>query len=230
MTHDAEALAAAPTTANLADACDRLGIAPRHVPFAPLTAGMRVAGPVRPAIHRGSVDVFFAAMEEAARGDVLVIDNDGRLDEGCVGDLTVLEAQAYGLAGAVVFGAHRDTAELRSIGLPLFSLGACALGPRAMREAREGRPCTIGTFAVTEHDFVFGDDDGVLFVDAHDLGRVVEAARAIRDQERRQADLVRAGTTLHDQFRWTEYVEAARATPGYTFRAHLKRIGRAIEE
>lgn len=230
MTHDMDALVGAPSAANLADACDRLGIAPRHVPLVPLTAGMRVAGRVRPTIHRGSVDVFFAAMEEAEHGDVLVIDNDGRLDEGCVGDLTVLESKAYGLAGVVVFGAHRDTAELRSIDLPLFSLGPCALGPRAMRRSDEGRPCTIGTFSVSAHDFVFGDDDGVLFVAANDVGRVVEAARAIRDQERRQADLVRAGTSLHEQFRWTEYVEAAGATPDYTFRAHLKRVGRAIEE
>ena len=30
-------------------------------------------------------------MEMAAPGDILVIDNGGRADEGCVGDLTVAE-------------------------------------------------------------------------------------------------------------------------------------------
>jgi 4-hydroxy-4-methyl-2-oxoglutarate aldolase len=41
-------------------------------------------------------------MEKAEPGDVLVIDNGGRMDEGCIGDLTVLEAQASGLAGIAV--------------------------------------------------------------------------------------------------------------------------------
>jgi 4-hydroxy-4-methyl-2-oxoglutarate aldolase len=33
-------------------------------------------------------------MEHAAPGDVLVIDNGGREDEGCIGDLAALEACA----------------------------------------------------------------------------------------------------------------------------------------
>lgn len=202
------------TTANLADACDRLGIAPRYAPLVPVTPGMRVAGPARPVVHRGSVDVFFAAMEQASRGDVLVIDNGGRLDEGCVGDLTTIEAKAYGLAGIVIFGAHRDTADLRAIDLPLFSLGACALGPRALRTGEPERPCTIAGFVVTERDVVFADDDGMLVIDDEHAPAVLETARAIHDQEHRQADLVRTGTTLHEQFRWAEYVERARTEPG----------------
>jgi len=47
-------------------------------------------------------------MGTAEQGDILVIDNGGRLDEGCIGELTVLEAQASGLADIIVWGAHRD--------------------------------------------------------------------------------------------------------------------------
>ena len=66
----------------------------------------------------------------AAPGDVLVVDNGGRLDEACVGDLVVLEAQAASLEGMVVWGLHRDTGDIRAIGLPVFSLGARPNGPR----------------------------------------------------------------------------------------------------
>jgi len=52
---------------------------------------------------------------------VLVVDNGGRADEACVGDLVVLEAQAAGLGGVVMWGLHRDTPEVTQIGLPVFS-------------------------------------------------------------------------------------------------------------
>src|SRR5262245_64443061 len=97
------------STALMADACLRCGLPLRLAPpgLRPVQPGMRVAGPVLPARHYGSVDVFLEAIARAEPGAVLVIDNGGRADEGCVGDLTVLEARAAGLAGVLVFGAHR---------------------------------------------------------------------------------------------------------------------------
>lgn len=56
-----------------------------------------------PARHHGSVDVFLEALRRAEQGDVLVIDNGGRSDEACIGDLAVLEAEAAGLAGLVAW-------------------------------------------------------------------------------------------------------------------------------
>ncbi|HZM21166.1 MAG TPA: hypothetical protein VFC02_05450 [Anaerolineales bacterium] len=51
-------------------------------------------GRVLPARHYGSVDIFLETMGNSQPGDILVIDNGGRLDEGCIGDLTTLEAKA----------------------------------------------------------------------------------------------------------------------------------------
>jgi regulator of RNase E activity RraA len=117
---------AALTTAHLADACIRAQLPVRCAPalLCAVVPGSRLAGRVCPARHAGSVDIFMEALEGAAPGDVLVADNDGRLDESCVGDLVALEAQAAGLEGIVIWGLHRDTADMRAIGLPVFSLGA----------------------------------------------------------------------------------------------------------
>src|SRR5258708_40250062 len=84
------------TTAHLADACIRAQIPVRCAPalLRAVVPGSRLAGRALPARHVGSVDIFLEALEGAAIGDVLVVDNGGRLDEACVGDLVVLEAQA----------------------------------------------------------------------------------------------------------------------------------------
>jgi 4-hydroxy-4-methyl-2-oxoglutarate aldolase len=63
-----------------------------------VTPNQRLAGAALPVRHFGSVDVFLEAMQSARSGDVLVIDNGGRLDEGCIGDLIALEAEHCHLA------------------------------------------------------------------------------------------------------------------------------------
>ena len=75
------------STPLVADACIRLGVPLRAAPpgIRALVAGHRLAGRALPARHYGSVDVFLEALGAAGLGDVLVVDNGGRLDEGCVG-------------------------------------------------------------------------------------------------------------------------------------------------
>ena len=84
------------STANLADACMRADVLVRgsRESMRPVVASSKLAGRALPARHAGSVDVFLEAFNRASAGDVLVVDNAGRTDEACVGDLVVIEAQA----------------------------------------------------------------------------------------------------------------------------------------
>ncbi|MFF8607014.1 RraA family protein [Streptomyces sp. NPDC015346] len=222
------------STPLIADACVRLGEVLRAAPagVAPVVPGQRVAGRVLPARHYGSVDVFLEAFTAAEPGDVLVIDNGGRDDEACVGDLAVLEARAAGVAGLVVWGLHRDTPDLVEIGLPVFSYGRHAPGPVRLdaREPEALRTARCGDHLVSSADVVFGDDDGVLFVAADRVDAVLETAHAIHRTEREQARRVGAGETLRAQTRFDDYLARRDADPSYTFRQHLRRIGGAIEE
>ena len=224
-------------TAAVADAVVRHGLEVRLGPpgLQPLFQGRALAGHALPVRHVGSVDVFLEALERAgpdAAGRVLVIDNDGRLDEGCIGDLVALECASAGIAGIVIWGLHRDTAELRRMGLPVFSRGTCPAGPR--RE--DPRPpdafeiAHLGDVVVTADDVVFADDDGAIVIPGAELERIVTTAADILFTERAQAQLAQDGSSLRDQFGFAEYLAARAADPGLTFRRHLRERSASIEE
>ncbi|KOV89927.1 RraA family protein [Nocardia sp. NRRL S-836] len=215
------------TTAHVADACIRTGIPVRTATLTPVIPGTRVSGRVLPARHAGSVDIFLEAIDRSEPGDVLVVDNGGRTDEACVGDLIVLEAKAAQLGGVVIWGLHRDTADIRAIGLPVFSLGANPTGPLSLRDRAPEALSTaeVDQWTLTTDDVVFGDDDGVLFVPADQAASLLAKARGIRDVERAQAERVRQGESLRSQLRFGEYLAS-----GLTFREHLRKIGGAVEE
>jgi regulator of RNase E activity RraA len=221
------------TTPLISDACMRVGVELRLAPagIRPLAPGMRVAGRVLPAEHAGSVDIFLEAMLSAAAGDVLVIGNKGRLDEGCIGDLTTLEAMTAGLAGMVVWGLHRDTDEILETGFPVFTYGSNPAGPQRLdpREPEALSRARFGDFEVRKDDAVFADADGVVFAPLNRVEEILRAAFSIRETERRQAESLKAGVSLRSQFSFDQFLEERAKDPALTFREYLRRRGGAIE-
>jgi 4-hydroxy-4-methyl-2-oxoglutarate aldolase len=222
------------TTPFIADACVMLEAPVRIGSYGlkPLIAGSKVVGPVCPARHAGSTDVFLEAIATASRGDVLVVDNTGRLDEGCVGDLVAGEAHVAGLSGLIIWGAHRDSAAIAAIGIPLWSLGTCPNGPLELRtrSTHALEAASLGHHVtVTKDDVVFADVDGVVVVAAADVARVVRAARDIATREQAQAERLLSGDPLRDQLKLDVYLARRKENPAYTFRSHIKTLGAAIE-
>ena len=221
------------STAHVTDAHARLGAAARCGPFGLLSIapGMRIAGPVQVVRHVGSVDLLFEAMASAPAGGVLVVEDRGRRDRACVGDLVTIEAAGAGLAGIVIDGCHRDTEELLEIGLPVFSLGAHPSGPIAVdpRPDDAFTECRFGEWTAATGDFVLGDRDGVVLIAATELADVVRHALVVRDTEREHRRRFAGGEHLRAQFRFAEYLTARETNPALTFRQHLAALAASIE-
>ena len=110
--------------------------------------------------------------------------------------------------------------------------GRCPAGPIRLdpREPDCLRSARFGDVEITSQDVVFADDDGALFVPAQRAPDVLAVAHAIWQTESRQAAAIRAGITLRQQLHFDEYLAKRATNHSYTFRAHLRALGGAIEE
>ena len=231
-------------TAALWDAGLRLGhtLTLPPLPLRPAAPGMRLSGPVRTVPHTHGVASILEALDAAAPGDVLLIDNQGRTDEACVGDLVAIEARLAKIAGILVWGCHRDSDDLAVIGLPVFSLGPCPASPTprpAPTPTHQGAGASGGTgagaraggeaFKATDGDIAVADSDGLVIIPAAAHHDILDTARTIVQAEQHQANQALGGISLREQLRWHDYQEQRRTDPTYTFRTHLTRINGALE-
>ncbi|CAN5277079.1 demethylmenaquinone methyltransferase [soil metagenome] len=223
-------------TAQIVDACMRLKLPYRIAPAGIKSIakiGSMISGPALPVRHYGSVDIFLETLESTnAQNGILVIDNEGRDDEACIGDLVVLEAKHAGIQAIVVWGLHRDSSDLLQIGLPVFSYGSYPAGPSRLdpRESEAMINARFDHFTVTKSDTAFLDADGVVFIETIDVQQVLGVAQTIREKERQQAESATQGKSLRVQFHFQDYLKRRENDESYTFRMHLSTLSKSIEE
>ncbi|MGQ0280376.1 RraA family protein [Sphingopyxis sp. Q841] len=170
-------------TASLHEAAKRRGALPWSLK--PLSPQMAVAGPaftVRSPL--GDNLWLHRALEQAAAGDILVVDAGNGSGFGYWGEVMARAALARGIAGLVLSGGVRDSARLIELGLPTFCLSVAiqGTGKNFAGDGALGEPVRFGDVLVRQNDLIVGDADGLFTIP------IAEAPAVIAEAERREIE------------------------------------------
>jgi regulator of ribonuclease activity A len=99
---------------------------------------------------------------QPGHGRVMVVDGGGSDRRALMGDVIAGLAAGNGWAGAVIFGAIRDVADLRKLDLGIMALAATPARCVRSGEGELGCPVVIGGVRVNPGDMIVADEDGVI--------------------------------------------------------------------
>jgi 4-hydroxy-4-methyl-2-oxoglutarate aldolase len=189
-------------TSALSDAMDRLGIPGQALGIKPVDRSFLVCGPAFTVhnmpcdIHGGSVGDY---IDDVAAGQVICIDNAGRLDATVWGDILTIMGSLHDIGGTVINGVCRDSNRAMEVGYPIFSRGTYMRTgkDRVMADAYNTK-ISLGEVAVVPGDIIAGDFDGIVVIPQERLDEVVKAAIEIEDAEDHIRESIRKGMSLID--------------------------------
>lgn len=171
-------------TGNLCNA--NVNVLAMRTSISPLFSGAKIAGPaVTARIAPGQNAAIHRAIHKASPGHVLVVDGGGDTSYGSFGDILATACKKKGITGAILDASVRDSAEIRSLGFPVFCLGAHPAAPNKTDPGDIDIEIRCGGVQVRPGDFVIGDDDGVVVVPRELATTVLEQVKnvAIREKE-----------------------------------------------
>jgi 3-hexulose-6-phosphate synthase/6-phospho-3-hexuloisomerase len=135
------------------------------------------------------------AIDQAQKGDVIVIDADGG-DTALWGALASRSCISKGINGVVINGSIRDTEEIKKMGFPAFAKNITpnAGDPKGFGEINiELRCCDV---IIKPGDWVIGDKDGVVVIPQEKAVEIANRAMDVKEREERLEQEIKQNSTL----------------------------------
>lgn len=130
-------------------------------------------------------------LDQAEPGSILVYVMQDGLEIAAMGNLMGTTAKVRGLAGAVIDGAVRDTAELKRLEFPVWSRRVSpATSVGRMISVDKQIPVLCAGVMVRPGDYLVGDADGVVVVPAHAAEKVVALLKQYDDKESKMLPII----------------------------------------
>ena len=194
------------STTNVSDALDALGLKGSTYGIRPIwhtmskvcgeavTIKMTAAGETKSEHHLGS-----KAIEVAKEGDVIVIDNGGRIDTSCWGGILATGAKHKKIQGVVIDGACRDVDDCVELNFPVYARGAVVATARGrIMEESTNKMISFGGVQVRPGDLVLGDKSGVVIVPQEHLDAVLVKAEELYQKEEEMVKAILQGDSMLD--------------------------------
>ena len=144
-----------------------------------ITVKMTAAGETKTKHHLG-----MKAISIAEPGDLIIIDNGGRLDTSCWGGILANSAKAKGVGAVIIDGACRDLDDCIDIDFPVYARGTVVWTARGrIMEQSTNEMIQFGGVQVRPGDVVMGDRSGVVVVPWERVDEVLEKSEELYEKE-----------------------------------------------
>lgn len=192
------------STTNIADALDALdlkgatyGVRPMWEGAAKITGRAVTLKLTAAGLTKGKTHLGVTAIDVAQAGDIIVIDNGGRLDTSCWGGILANGAKMKKISGIVVDGAVRDLDDIIEVDFPAYARGSVVSTARGriMEESTNAMISFCG-IQVRPGDVILADRSGVVVIPQERLDDVLAKAEEFFAKEEAMVAEIRAGKSM----------------------------------
>lgn len=188
--------------ASASDAMDKLGVPCGLLGLHPVVAGKHICGRaftvhyVPNGVVKGNVGDF---LDDVKPGEVVVIDNGGRLYCTVWGDIMTFVATNNGVAGTIIDGVCRDIPGIKANDYAIFSRSTYMVtGKDRVTVDYVNRPVAVSGVQVCPGDIILADDTGVVCIPDALAEQVADIAEGIEKAEQAIIAEVKNGATLKE--------------------------------
>lgn len=188
--------------ASVSDAMDKIGIPCGLLGIHAVVPGKHICGRaftvhyVPNGVVKGNVGDF---LDDVQPGQVVVIDNSGRLYCTVWGDIMTFVATRKGIAGTVIDGVCRDIPSILENDYPIFTKSTYMVtGKDRVTVDYVNKPVAISGVQVCPNDIILADDTGAVCIPDAVAEKVADIAESIEKTEQAIIAEVKNGSTLKE--------------------------------
>lgn len=192
------------SSTNVSDALDALGLRGATCGIRPLQEKWRkIVGPAvtmrmtAVGVTPQKTHLGMNAIASAKAGDVIVIDNSGKMDISCWGGILANAAKSKGVAGTVIDGCCRDLDDCIDVDYTVYARGTVVHTARGRAiEESTNQMIQFGGVQVRPGDIVLGDSSGIVIVPREHMEEVLAKAEQLWQKEEDMIAEIRAGADI----------------------------------
>lgn len=195
--------------ATVYEAAGRTGLI--DIPLLQLIPGSRVAGRVR-TVRCGQGDnlMVHAVMDQVQPGEILVLTMPEPEPVALIGELLATQALVRQVAAILVDASVRDTEELQSLGLPIWTRWIRVRGATKTHVGTINETVTVGGTSIAPGDLVLLDADGAVAIAAARAPAILKASRDRASSETTLRTQLQTGALSYDLSGLRAVVEGSR--------------------